>query len=110
MNRLGWGPLTIRVRLGAALAAALAPILLLGAAQSAVSVRRDAQERQVLLTAAAERSAAVARARMQGAEAMLETFTPQTVGFDCAPQLRLLISHLTGYANLVRFSSQGQVV
>ena len=40
MTRLGWGPLTIRVRLGAALAAALAPILLLGAAESVVAVQR----------------------------------------------------------------------
>src|ERR1700761_5177527 len=110
MKRLGWGPLTIRVRLGAALAAALAPILLLGAAQSIVAVQRDAQERRVILTAAAERSAAVARAQMQSAEVVLETITPQTMGFSCAPQLRKLMDRLGGYANLVRFDSSGRVL
>ena len=110
MKRLGWGPLTIRVRLGAALAAALAPILLLGAAQSIVAVQRDAQERRVILTAAAERSAAVARAQMQSAEVVLETITPQTMGFACAPQLRQLMDRLGGYANLIRFDSTGRVL
>lgn len=109
MKRLGWGPLTIRVRLGMALAAALAPILLLGAAQSVVAVQRDAQERRIILTAAAERSAAVARARMQGAEVVLETITPEAMGFSCAPQLRLLMDRLTGYANLIRFDPNGRV-
>src|SRR4051812_30545028 len=103
MKRLGWGPLTIRFRLGAALAAALAPILILGAAQTVVAVRRDADERRLMLTAGAERSAAVARARMQSAEAILQVLTPQTVGFDCAPRLSLLKASLPGYANLVSF-------
>jgi hypothetical protein len=92
-----------------ALAAALAPILLLGAAQSVVAVQRDAQERRIILTAAAERSAAVARARMQGAEVVLETITPEAMGFSCAPQLRLLMDRLTGYANLIRFDPNGRV-
>ena len=110
MTRLGWGPLTIRVRLGAALAAALAPILLLGAAQSIVWVRREAVERKLILTAAAERGAAVARARMQGGEAVLQTVNLQAAGTDCAPMLHLLMGRLSGFANLIRFDAEGRVV
>jgi two-component sensor histidine kinase len=109
MSAIGWAPLTIRVRLGAALAAALAPILLLGAAQSAVSVQRQANETRLILTAAAERSASVARSRMQGAEIVLRTVTPEAVGVKCAPQLHVLINRTIGYANLIRFDANGRV-
>jgi two-component sensor histidine kinase len=102
--------LSIRVRLGAALAVALAPILLLGAAQSVVAMRHDADERRLILTAAAERGAAVARARMQSAEVILETLTPQAIGFECAPRLRAMMQRLPGYANLIRLDGQGRVV
>ena len=71
MSRLAWGPLTIRLRLGAALAIALMPVLMMGAVQSVVAFRRDAEERRTSLIAAAERSASVARARMQAAEVLL---------------------------------------
>ncbi|MDB5450873.1 MAG: Histidine kinase, partial [Phenylobacterium sp.] len=44
MNGPPWGSLsTIRVRLTAALAAALLPVLLLGALQSAIGFRREAE-------------------------------------------------------------------
>ncbi|HUO22026.1 MAG TPA: sensor histidine kinase [Caulobacteraceae bacterium] len=46
---------------------------------------------------------------MQSAEAVLEAVTPQAVGFDCAPELRLLMRRLVGYANLVRFDPAGRV-
>ena len=46
MSGLAWGPLTIRLRLGAALAIALMPVLVLGAVQSVVAFRHDADERR----------------------------------------------------------------
>ena len=48
--RPGWGPLTtIRVRLGVAIAAALLPVLILGASQSVLSFRQDAEDLQASL-------------------------------------------------------------
>ena len=110
MSRLGWGPLTIRVRLGAALAVALAPILLLGAAQSMVAVQRDASERRVVLTAAAERSAVAGRYRIQGAQIMLHIAAAQAGSGDCSSLLHLLVIRPRGYANLIRFDANGQIV
>lgn len=110
MTRLGWGPLTIRVRLGAALAAALAPILLLGAAQSIVAVRRESDERRLLLTAAAERSAQAGRYRIEGAQTMLRIAADQVGAGDCPPILRLLVNRPRGYANLVQFDPNGRMI
>lgn len=110
MSRLGWGPLTIRVRLGAALAAALAPILLLGAAQSVVAVQREADERRVVLMAAAERSAVAANYRIQGAQIMLHIAATQAGGGDCSSLQRLLVNRPRGYANFMRFDPQGGLV
>ncbi len=110
MSRLAWGPLTIRVRLGAALAVALAPILLLGAAQSVVAVRREADERRVLLTAAVERSAVASNYRIQGAQIMLHIAASQVGGGDCSSLQRLLVNRQRGYANLMRFDQAGRLV
>ena len=61
-----WGSLsTIRVRLTAALAAALLPVLILGALQSTLAFKREGEARRESLAAAAERSASTARARME---------------------------------------------
>lgn len=110
LPRPGWGPLTtIRVRLGVAIAAALLPVLILGASQSVLSFRRDAEERQQSLEAAAQRSAASARARMEAAAILLETLTPASVGFECAQRLAEVTRRIPGYANLVRFDAQGRV-
>ena len=75
--RPGWGPLTtIRVRLGVAMAAALLPVLILGASQSILSFRQDAEDRQASLEAAAQRSAARTRASMESAAVLLVTLAP----------------------------------
>jgi two-component sensor histidine kinase len=109
-RRLGWGPLTtIRVRLGVALAAALLPVLILGASQSILSFRRDAEDRQQSLEAAAQRSASSARARMEAATVLLETLAPGSVGFECAQRLAEVTGRIPGYANLIRFDRQGRV-
>ncbi|MGZ3272211.1 MAG: sensor histidine kinase PhyK [Caulobacteraceae bacterium] len=109
MRRLAWGPLTIRLRLGAALAIALMPVLMVGAVQSVVAFRREAEERRTSLIAAAERSASVARARMQAAEVLLETLDPAAIGDQCSPRLAEAMGRSKGFANLIRLDADGRV-
>jgi two-component sensor histidine kinase len=107
---LAWGPLTIRLRLGAALVIALMPVLLLGAAQSVVAFRHEGQERRNSLIAAAERSAAVARTRIQSAEVLLETLSPAAIGLQCSPRLAEAMNRSGGgFSNLIRFDAYGRV-
>ena len=103
------GPQTIRVRLGVTMAAALLPVLLLGAAQSVISFHKESDERRTSLVAAAERSVSVARDRIDSAKVVLQTVTPGTVGVTCAPRLRELMDHMPGVVNLVRLDSLGRV-
>jgi two-component sensor histidine kinase len=109
MSRLAWGPLTIRLRLGAALAIALMPVLIMGAAQSVVAFGRDTEERRTSLIAAAERSAAVARARMQAAEVLLETLSPDAIGSQCSSRLAEAIRRSKAFTNLIRVDADGSV-
>lgn len=109
-GRLRWGPdTTIRVRLGVALALALAPVLLLGAGQSFLAYRREAADRQAVLESAAHRSAAMARARIEAAGILLETLGPGVIGMDCSSRLTEVRQRLGGYANLIRFDGIGRV-
>ncbi len=100
---------TIRFRLGLAVALALSPILFLGILQGGLNFAHDVETRQESLVAAAQRSASATRAKMQAAAAVLETLTPQTVGLECAPRLASLLDRLHGYENFIRFNSQGRV-
>lgn len=109
LKRMAWRALTIRFRLGAALAIALLPVLALGAAQSVMGFRGDAADRQASLLAAADRSASLARSRVQNAAVLLETLRPEAVGLQCAPRLRELLGRAPEYANLVRFDRAGRV-
>ena len=104
------GPMTIRVRLGVAIAIALLPVLLLGVAQSTIAFHKEAEERRAGLIAAADRSVAAARARLDGAIVVLETVTPETVGAQCAPRLRELMARAPGMLNMVRLDRTGSVV
>jgi two-component sensor histidine kinase len=105
-----WGSLsTIRVRLTAALAAALLPVLILGAVQSTLAFQREGETRRAGLAAAAERSAATARARMEAADILLETLAPGSIGFQCAQRLAEVTQRIPGYANLIRFDRNGRV-
>jgi two-component sensor histidine kinase len=101
---------TIRFRLGLAVALALSPVLALGALQSWGEFRRDARAQTLSLTQAAQRSAVLARARVQASAALLDTITPQAVGFQCAPRLAGLLDRNAGYVNLIRFNAIGRVV
>jgi two-component sensor histidine kinase len=111
MAALPWNSLsTIRVRLIAALAAALLPVLLLGALQSAIGFQREGRELRQNLGFAAERSAATARARMESADILLQTLAPGAVGFQCQKRLEQVTARIPGYLNLIRFDRQGRVV
>jgi two-component sensor histidine kinase len=100
---------TIRFRLGLAVALALTPVLLLGALQTFSEFRRDARAQTVTLTMAAERSAVVARARINASTVLLETLSPDAVGLRCAPRLAALLERQPGYLNVIRFDRIGRV-
>jgi two-component sensor histidine kinase len=110
MTGFAWGSLsTIRVRLTAALAAALLPVLILGIVQSALAFNRERITLRQNLGFAAERSAATARSRMEGAGILLQTLAPGSVGYQCADRLAEVARRIPGYANLVRFDRRGRV-
>jgi two-component sensor histidine kinase len=105
-----WGSLsTIRVRLTAALAAALLPVLILGVIQAMIAFKREGAELRDDLAAASERSAASARARMEAADILLQTLAPGSVGFNCAQRLAEVTRRIPGYSNLIRFDRRGRV-
>lgn len=105
----GWAATSLRGRLGLALVLSLAPVLIVGAIQSSLAVNRESRERQSEMIAAAQRSAAVARARIASAEVLLQTLGPGSIGFQCAPRLAEIRSRIPGYDNLIRFDSIGRV-
>ena len=108
-GRWGASLSTIRVRLAAALAAALLPVLILGVVQSAIAFNREAIALRQNLGFAAERSAATARSRMEGAGILLQTLAPGAIGYQCADRLAEVARRIPGYANLVRFDRRGRV-
>lgn len=110
-NRLGWRRSSpIRVRLAAALAVALLPVLIIGAAQAFMAVRMETQTRQEVLILSAQRAAATARARIDAAQVLLQTLGPRTMGLECAQRLSDVTQRVPGYINLIRFDRFGRVV
>ncbi len=103
------GPVSIRFRLGLALAVALLPVLALGGIDTYQAFRRDAGQRRASLMLAAERSAMGARARVRGATSLLEALSNETVGLACAPRLAEAMAVTPGYDNLVRLDVNGRV-
>jgi len=101
--------LTIRFRLGLAIALALLPVLALGVLQAVTDFQHDAAFRRTSLTQAAGRSATVARDRIQGAIALLQTLTPQVVGAECTPRLASILTELSGYRNIIRVDDLGRI-
>lgn len=100
---------TIRVRLAFALALALVPVLILSLVQSGLAFQREINQQRVSLVAAAERSAATARARVEVAEVLLQALAPRSVGLECPTRLREIQERIPGYANLIRFDGIGRV-
>jgi two-component sensor histidine kinase len=107
--RLRW-PATIRARLGLALAVALLPVLLLSALQAGLAFHEQRIAQRVDLAADAERSAAVARARIEAGQVLLQTLAPESVGFQCGGRLAQVAARLDGYENLIRFDANGRFV
>jgi two-component sensor histidine kinase len=99
-------PATIRLRLGLALALALVPVLALGVVQAGLAFQRQGHVER--LTAAAERSGAIARARIESAQVLLQTLAPGSVGYQCAQRLSEIEARLKGYENLIRFDASGR--
>lgn len=100
----------IRFRLAAALALALAPILVLSAIQSRAAYRAQVEDTRVDLTLAAQRSAAGARARLDGAVVLLEAMRPETFSIFCADRLNMLVRRMPEYEALVRLGRTGRVL
>ncbi len=110
MNGEPWAALgTIRLRLIAATAAALAPVLILGAIQTGLAFHHERMQVRETLGSAAQRGAADARARMESADILLETLGPGSIGFACAQRLAEVRARIPGYENLIRFDKAGRV-
>ncbi|HEY1928438.1 MAG TPA: histidine kinase dimerization/phosphoacceptor domain -containing protein [Caulobacteraceae bacterium] len=97
------------MRLGIALTLALAPVLVLSVAQSALNYRLEMRDRKAELVGAAERSASSIRARILSGAVLLQTIAPGSMGFDCAQRLAEIRTRIPGYQNLIRFDSIGRV-
>ncbi len=100
---------SIRVRLAVALCVALLPVLVLGGLQTVFAFRAEADLREQGLEQAAERGAAIARARIEAAGVLLQTLGPGSVGLECAQRLADVQARLPGYANLIQFDAGGRV-
>jgi two-component sensor histidine kinase len=101
---------TIRYRLAGALMLAVLPVLILGATESYFGFQREAQHQASDLTAAAVRSTATAQARIESAEAVLETLKSESAEGDCGVRMRNLVDRLSGYSAFARFDASGRVI
>lgn len=100
---------SIRLRLGIAMALALLPVLLLGVTQSVLAYNRESAERRQNLVVAAERSALAARARLDGAAVLLEAVNAFPLDAGCPPRLARLLRRSQGVSSIVRLDASGQV-
>ncbi len=105
-----WSGASLRVRLGWALAAALAPVLILSMGQSALSYRQQAVSERLQLITAARRGAEAVRFRMEAGEALVQSLAPSDVGGRCAARLAEIRERVPSFANLVRFDADGRVL
>jgi two-component sensor histidine kinase len=77
--------------------------------QSAIGFNREGAALRQNLVFAAERSAATARSRMEGADILLQTLAPGAIGSQCGERLAEVARRTPGYVNLVRFDRRGRV-
>lgn len=92
------------------MAMALLPIFVLSLIQTQADFRRQAEDRQVDLQLAAERSASSAKAQLDSAQVLLRALSPDAIGPYCAPRLTALVGRLEGYEGLYRISATGDAV
>ena len=93
-----------------ALSLALLPVLALSGLQSAEAFKREAQHQRSDLLLGAERSAASARARIDGAVVLLDALGPESTGPTCEARLAGLADRVAGLDALVRFGADGKLV
>lgn len=92
------------------MAMALLPIFVLSLIQTQADFRRQAEDRQVDLQLAAERSASSAKAQLDSAQVLLRALSPDALGPYCEPRLTALVGRLEGYEGLYRISPTGEAV
>ncbi|MGZ9099316.1 MAG: sensor histidine kinase PhyK [Brevundimonas sp.] len=98
----------IRFRLGLWLAAALLPVLVLGAFQTQSAFRAQDLERRSDLQLAAERAAASAKSRLDSTGVLLQALRPEGLEVFCEPRLTDLVERLEGLDGLARLTPTGQ--
>ncbi len=113
MNRAArrgrWWRTSIRARLALVLSLVLAPVLVLSVVQSVLIFRREASDQRAALVGASERSAASVSARIASAGVLLRSLAPESLGPGCAVRLADIRDRIPGYANLIRFQTDGAV-
>ena len=90
------------------MAMALLPIFVLSLIQTQADFRRQAEDRQVDLQLAAERSASDAKAQLDSAQVLLRALSPDAAGPYCPARLTALVGRLDGYEGLYRISPTGE--
>ncbi|WEK40587.1 MAG: sensor histidine kinase [Candidatus Brevundimonas colombiensis] len=90
------------------MAMALLPIFVLSLIQTQADFRRQAEDRQVDLQLAAERSASDAKAQLDSAQVLLRALSPDAAGPYCPARLTNLVGRLDGYEGLYRISPTGE--
>jgi len=109
--RRGLGPgrfQGIRFRLGAAMALALLPILVLSAYQTVDAFRLQGERDRQVLQQAAARSASEAKSRLDGASVLLQAVRPDALRSDCGERLRQMVERLNAFSALVRLDAAGR--
>lgn len=90
------------------MAAALLPIFILSLIQTQAAFRQQAEEQQISLQLAVDRSASAVRERLDRAQMLLAALSPESRGPYCAPRLSALVDRLEGYESLYRITATGQ--
>jgi two-component sensor histidine kinase len=92
------------------LAAALLPVLILGAFQAQADFRDQAAERRSDLQFAAERAASRAKSRLDSTGVLLQALRPESLEVFCEPRLTDLVARLEGLDGLARLTPAGGTV
>ncbi len=103
-----WWRTSIRARLAIVLALALAPVLVLSVAQSALIFNREAADSRAQTLGAVSRSAATVGARIASAGVLLRSLAIEPGGQACSDRLADIRERLPGYVNLIEFDLSGQ--
>lgn len=92
------------------MALALLPFVALSFVQINTDFREQAEQERIALQLAAERSAAAAKTRLDGAAVLLQALRPEALRQDCGARLQDMVDRLEGYDGLVRLDAAGQPI